>query len=236
MIRLWQDPTVRQLLRAQHIRLEDMAGFFLDSLDRVTTLDYVPTDDDILRARLKTLGVSEHRFKLEAGNLLSHDWRVFDVGGGRNLRASWVPYFDNMNAIIFLAPISCFDQVLAEDPSVNRLEDSMLLWKNVVSNKLLQNTNVILFLNKIDILKDKLASGIQFRRFVISYGDRPNDFDSISRYLTEKFSLLHKGCSPTARKYYCHLTAVTDVKPTQRILANVKDVVVRQNLKAGELM
>jgi guanine nucleotide-binding protein subunit alpha len=26
-----------------------------------------------------------------------------------------------MNAIIFLAPISCFDQALAEDPSVNRL-------------------------------------------------------------------------------------------------------------------
>jgi len=26
-----------------------------------------------------------------------------------------------MNAIIFLAPISCFDQVLQEDPTVNRL-------------------------------------------------------------------------------------------------------------------
>lgn len=35
--------------------------------------------------------------------------------------AAWAPYFDDMNAIIFLAPISCFDQVLQEDPSVNRL-------------------------------------------------------------------------------------------------------------------
>jgi G-protein alpha subunit len=35
--------------------------------------------------------------------------------------AAWVPFFDDMNAIIFLAPISCFDQALAEDPSVNRL-------------------------------------------------------------------------------------------------------------------
>jgi len=35
--------------------------------------------------------------------------------------AAWVPFFDDMNAIIFLAPISCFDQTLAEDDSVNRL-------------------------------------------------------------------------------------------------------------------
>ena len=35
--------------------------------------------------------------------------------------AAWVPFFDDMNAIIFLAPISCFDQVLEEDPTVNRL-------------------------------------------------------------------------------------------------------------------
>ena len=35
--------------------------------------------------------------------------------------AAWVPFFDDMDAIIFLAPISCFDQVLAEDNTVNRL-------------------------------------------------------------------------------------------------------------------
>ena len=74
-----------------------------------------------------------------------------------------------VNAIIFLAPISTFDQVLAEvaslldgpffhsiglkDPHVNRLEDSLLLWKSIVSNKLLCNVNIILFLNKCDLLQ-----------------------------------------------------------------------------------
>ena len=42
--------------------------------------------------------------------------------------AAWVPFFDDMNAIIFLAPISCFDQALAEDPSVNRLVRPILLF------------------------------------------------------------------------------------------------------------
>jgi hypothetical protein len=35
--------------------------------------------------------------------------------------AAWVPFFDSINAIIFLAPISAFDQTLAEDKHANRL-------------------------------------------------------------------------------------------------------------------
>jgi hypothetical protein len=39
----------------------------------------------------------------------------------RAVVAAWAPFMDDVDAIIFLAPISCFDQVLAEDPNVNRL-------------------------------------------------------------------------------------------------------------------
>ncbi|KIL66300.1 hypothetical protein M378DRAFT_415019 [Amanita muscaria Koide BX008] len=236
MTKLWHDPIIQQLLRLMRIRLEDMAGFFLDSIDRVTSLHYIPTDDDILRARLKTIGVSEHRFNLNAGNVVSHDWRVFDVGGARSLRAAWAPYFDNMNAIIFLAPISCFDQVLLEDPNVNRLEDSILLWKSVISSPLLKDSEIILFLNKIDILKAKLAAGIQFGQYVISYGNRPNDVEHASNYLKKKFGALHKQYSLKPREFHCHLTTITDVKSTQRILNHVKDMVIRKNLKDSSLV
>ena len=119
-----------------------------------------------------------------------------------------------MNAIIFLAPISTFDQVLAEvgplppkvarlgsinpkDPHVNRLEDSILLWKSIVSNKLLSDVNIILFLNKCDLLQvcshpeilaattltfcqAKLNAGMRLNQHMVSYGDRPNDYDSVS--------------------------------------------------------
>ncbi|KAF8633628.1 hypothetical protein AX15_001317 [Amanita polypyramis BW_CC] len=236
MKRLWEDPVIRELLQLMKIRLQDLAGFFLDSLERVTSLRYIPSDDDILRARLKTIGVSEHRFKLRAGNMVSHDWRIFDVGGARSLRAAWAPYFDNMDTIIFLAPISCFDQVLVEDSTVNRLEDSILLWKSVVSNSLLKHTEIVLFLNKVDIMKAKLEAGIKFGNFVISYGNRPNDLEHASSYLKKKFAALHKQYSPRARTFYCHLTTVTDVRSTQRILENVKDMVVRQNLVDSNLV
>lgn len=53
----------------------------------------------------------------------------------------------------------------------------MSLWKSIVSNQLLKSTDLILFLNKCDILKAKLESGIRFGTWVISYGDRPNTFE-----------------------------------------------------------
>lgn len=181
---LWRDPEVRNVLSRRRVRMEESAGFYLNDIDRITALRYIPTDDDVLRARLKTIGVVEHSFMVEGGG--SHgkssvEWRIYDVGGARQQRQAWASYFDDVNAIIFLAPISAFDQTLAEDPRVNRLEDSMLLWRSVVSNKLLASTNIILFLNKCDLLKAKLEAGVSLAYHMPSYRDRPNDYESVSK-------------------------------------------------------
>lgn len=126
------------------------------------------------------MGVTEYCFTRETPNVVGFDWRIYDVGGSRTQRAAWAPYFQDVDAIIFLAPISCFDQVLVEDPTVNRLEDTVILWKQVCSNPLLKDCNLILFMNKTDLLARKLQSGVKLSRYIPSYGNRPNDFTSAS--------------------------------------------------------
>ncbi|THV07179.1 G-alpha-domain-containing protein [Dendrothele bispora CBS 962.96] len=235
MMQLWADSGVRSLLHRRKIRLEEYPGFFLNDLERVTSLKYMPTDDDVLKARLKTVGVAEYRFEMEVstGRETGTDWRIVDVGGSRK---TWVPFFDDVDAIIFLAPISAFDQVLTEDRSVNRLEDSVLLWKSVCSNKLLANVDLVLFLNKCDILEAKLKSGIKLSRYVRTYGDRPNDMENVSKYLRGKFSAIHREYSPNPRKFYAFCTSVTDTATTAGIIASVRDMVIRQHLKQSKLM
>jgi hypothetical protein len=49
-----------------------------------------------------------------------------------------------------------------------------------VSNPLLKKTDLVLFLNKCDILRAKLESGIRLADYIVSYGSRPNDFESAS--------------------------------------------------------
>ena len=40
---------------------------FLDDLYRIANRDYEPSDDDVVRARLRTMGVQEYRFVFETG-------------------------------------------------------------------------------------------------------------------------------------------------------------------------
>ncbi|THU96855.1 G-alpha-domain-containing protein [Dendrothele bispora CBS 962.96] len=229
---LWRDPLVKKRLQEKKIRLEESSGFYLDEIYRITAKKYIPTDADVLKARLKTLGVVEHSFIIPSGNNKGARWKIYDVGGARNQRHAWAPYFEDVNAIIFLAPISAFDQVLTEDAQVNRLEDSLLLWKDVVSHKLLAKVNLVLFLNKIDLLQAKLEAGVRLNQHMISYGDRPNDFESIAKYFKSKFWNIHYASTPNKdRELYIHLTSVTDTRRTAIIIADVRDSIIKTNLR-----
>ncbi|KAK7063939.1 guanine nucleotide binding protein, alpha subunit [Favolaschia claudopus] len=234
---MWRDKNVRQRLREKRIRLEESSGFYLDEIPRITAKKYIPTDADVLKARLKTMGVVEHTFSISSGTNRGVQWKIYDVGGARNQRQAWAPYFDDINAIIFLAPISAFDQVLAEDPAVNRVEDSLQLWQAVVSNKLLAKVNIVLFLNKCDLLQAKLDAGVRLNHYMISYSDRSNDYDSVSKYFRNKFAALHHAATPNKdRELYIHLTAVTDTRRTATIISNVRDIIIKSNLKTMKLV
>lgn len=238
MIKLWNDPITHRILANQKLRMEEVAGFFLDQVQRLTTRGYVPSDDDILKARLKTLGVTEHRFKLKRTADFSGDWRIYDVGGHRSQRDAWAPYFDDMNAIIFLAPISCFNQVMAEDGKYNRLQDSFDLWVKLLSNPLLKHTDLILFLNKTDIFRQKIESGIKFGDYVVSYGsERENTVEAVIEYIRKKFlHLMKKYSSNHPRPFYVHLTSVTDTQSTKLILLSLEEMLIRKGLVKGNLV
>jgi guanine nucleotide-binding protein subunit alpha len=86
-----------------------MKSFFGD-IDRIFAPDWLPTDQDILRTRLRTTGINEARF--DTGSLT---YKMFDVGGQRSERKKWIHVFDNVQVVMFLAAISGYDQALVED-------------------------------------------------------------------------------------------------------------------------
>ncbi|KAG6815712.1 hypothetical protein H0H87_012028 [Tephrocybe sp. NHM501043] len=243
---LWTDPTVQEVLKRRRIRMEDSAGFFLNDLERIATRDYEPTDDDVVRSRLRTLGIQEYKIQFEPGpsilgavglsGAFGQEWNIYDVGGARTQRNAWLPFFEGVNAIIFLAPISCFDERLLEDPNVNRLEDSFLLWRAICSSKVLSKSTMILFLNKCDILRKKLKDGAQVNMFLPSYGDRPNDATSVVKYLKEKFKDILRQKSPEPRVSYYYATSVTDTKATATTLKTVRDSILREHLKNADFV
>ena len=131
---------------------------------------------------------------------MGHDWLMFDVGGIRTSvslpclfitrmfadlappqRAAWFPFFEDCNAIIFMAPISCFDENLEENHRVNRVVDSLLLWQAICSSKLLLKVQFILFLNKCDLLVRKLKRGAtKVQDYFPDFGNQINDVKTVA--------------------------------------------------------
>ncbi|KAF8816932.1 G-alpha-domain-containing protein [Phlegmacium glaucopus] len=233
---LWDDDIVKETLVRRKVRLEDGPGYFINDSDRIARRDYQPTDDDVIRARLRTLGIQEYKFIFDHGRAMGQEWRLYDVGGTRSTRGAWYPYFDDVDAIIFLAPISPFDEKLAEDRKVNRLEDSYLLWKSVCSCKLLARTQLILFLNKCDLLQAKLQRGVRIRDSVPSFGDRKNDLQTATKYFQQHFKEISKNHSPVQRPFYVHLTSVIDTRSTAVTLGAVEESILREHLRRADLM
>ncbi|EKM61839.1 uncharacterized protein PHACADRAFT_248710, partial [Phanerochaete carnosa HHB-10118-sp] len=234
--KLWRDERVKRRLLERRIRLEESSGFYLDELDRITAKMYFPTNDDVLKARLKTTGVIECTFMVPNPEFRGVEWKIYDVGGARPQRQAWAPYFEDVDAIIFLAPISAFDQVLAEDPRMNRLEDSLYLWRSVVSNKMLANVSIILFLNKCDLLRKKIERGVKLRDYMITYRDRPNDYDTVFSYLKLKFSVIFWHSRTSDRELYTHGTSMIDTRSTRSIIFNVRDIILRRIIESSDLL
>lgn len=106
---------------------------------------------------------------------------MYDVAGCRTQRAAWIPYFTDVTTILFLAPISAFDEWIHEGRRVNRLQDTYMLWQMLCESRLLTHVQIILFMNKCDLLAKKLKDKrIKVRDYVLDFGSRPNDFKTVT--------------------------------------------------------
>uniref|UniRef100_A0A1A8GB17 Guanine nucleotide binding protein (G protein), q polypeptide n=1 Tax=Nothobranchius korthausae TaxID=1143690 RepID=A0A1A8GB17_9TELE len=112
-------------------------------VERVTTLTK-PYED-----ALKSLW--KYPFDLEKAM-----FRMVDVGGQRSERRKWIHCFEKVTSIMFLVALSEYDQVLAESSNENRMEESMALFKTIITYKWFEKSSIILFLNKMDLLEEKI--------------------------------------------------------------------------------
>ncbi|TFK44480.1 guanine nucleotide binding protein, alpha subunit [Crucibulum laeve] len=233
---LWADNITQEILQDRRIRLEDAPGFFLDDVNRIGTPNYEPSDEDIVRARLRTTGVQEYHFTLDRANATALDWIMYDVAGIRTSRAAWIPYFKDITAIIFMAPLSSFNETLAEDYRINRLEDTFVLWKTVCSSKLLVDVQIILFMNKIDILKRKLEQGIKVKDYIPEFRDKSNDYETVSMWFRRVFKRIYTEHSPPKRVLNAYFTSVVNTTSTAQTLGAVQAAILRNDITDAGLM
>jgi hypothetical protein len=55
---------------------------------------------------------------------------------------------------------------------------------------------------------------------IVSFGDRPNEFEAAVQYFRAHFLQVHRRNNENRRVLYTHLTSVVDTKATQSIIGN----------------
>uniref|UniRef100_A0A8C5MY88 Guanine nucleotide-binding protein G(i) subunit alpha-2 n=1 Tax=Leptobrachium leishanense TaxID=445787 RepID=A0A8C5MY88_9ANUR len=221
--RLWADQGVQACFnRSREYQLNDSAAYYLNDLERIGRSDYVPTQQDVLRTRVKTTGIVETHFTFK-----DLHFKMFDVGGQRSERKKWIHCFEGVTAIIFCVALSAYDLVLAEDEEMNRMHESMKLFDSICNNKWFTETSIILFLNKKDLFEEKITQSPLTICFPEYTG--ANSYDEAASYIQSKFEDLNKRRD--TKEIYTHFTCATDTKNVQFVFDAVTDVIIKNNLK-----
>ncbi|XP_077105125.1 guanine nucleotide-binding protein subunit alpha-14 isoform X1 [Ranitomeya variabilis] len=226
--KLWEDPGIQECYdRRREYQLSDSTKYYLGDIDRIAVTGYIPTQQDVLRVRVPTTGIIEYPFDLE--NII---FRMVDVGGQRSERRKWIHCFENVTSIIFLVALSEYDQVLAECDNENRMEESKALFKTIITYPWFQNSSVILFLNKKDLLEEKILFSHLIDYFPEFTGSK-QDAKSAREFILK----LYQDQNPDKEKViYSHFTCATDTENIRFVFAAVKDTILQLNLREFNLV
>ncbi|XP_026113497.1 guanine nucleotide-binding protein subunit alpha-12-like [Carassius auratus] len=220
---LWNDSGIQEAYgRRSEFQLSESVKYFLDNLDWIGQLNYVPSRQDILLARKATKGIVEHDFVIK-----KIPFKMVDVGGQRSQRQKWFQCFDGITSILFMVSSSEYDQVLMEDRHTNRLVESMNIFETIVNNKLFSNVSIILFLNKMDLLVEKVRQ-VNISKYFSDFRGDPHRLEDVQAYLVQSFNRKRRNRS---KPLFHHFTTAIDTENIRFVFHAVKDTILQENLK-----
>jgi len=216
---------IEAIERAAEYQLNDSTIYFWERAEEICTTEYMPTEQDVLRARVRTTGIVQQKFEIK-----DKKYTMFDVGGQRNERRKWIHCFDNVTAVIFVTAISEYDQVLYEDENTNRMDEALVLFDQICNHPSFKKTSMILFLNKRDLFEMKLKKkDMTCWRDVPELQKAGKDYDMTLTYIKGEF--LGKNKAPEERQVYVHATCATDTNNISFVMESVFDIILKDNLR-----
>jgi len=223
----WRDPGIQNTYDNRALyQLNDSTAYFMQQIDRIAEPDWIPSVMDTLRTRVRTTGIVEHNFTIEESQ-----FKMFDVGGQRNERKKWIHCFENVTAVLFVAAISEFDQVLYEDDVTNRMSEAIHLFRDISKSEWFQQTNIILFLNKVDLFEDKIKT----RDINKSACAELRDYTGDCRNLEETKDFIEGIFTGISQRCVPHFTCATDTNQVRIVLDEVKQIIIENALKMAGL-
>jgi len=222
---LWQEAGIRKAYdNRSTFQLSDSCDYFFDRITELAKADYLPSYTDLLRVRIRTTGIVESEFEIEGTK-----FRMVDVGGQRTERKKWIHCFESVTAILFVAALSEYDQMLFEDETMNRMQEALVLFDEVLNSKWFDRASVVLFLNKRDLFQQKITR-VPLKVCFPNYIGQ-NTYEATIPFLRAQFESRNKS----KKLIYTHITCATDKDNVVKVFNSVKDTIIRLALGSAGL-
>lgn len=223
MIGLWRDTGVQKAVTKGHeFALHDNLDFYFKNIHRMFESEWIPDDQDVLHARLRTTGITETVFELR-----ELTFRMMDVGGQRSERKKWIHCFDGVQCLLFMASLSGYDQCLVEDVNANQMHEALMLFESLVNGEWFKDKPIILFLNKIDLFRAKLPISPLSVHFPDFQG-KDGDEEAAKQFFANRFRSINRN---NEREIYIHFTNATDTNLLKATMEDVQDILIQKNLQ-----
>ncbi|RAQ65382.1 hypothetical protein COH20_012459 [Aspergillus flavus] len=173
--------------------IDDGAEYLLNSLDRITEPNYIPTLEDTMWCYTKSTGITMARYTNGPSEVI-----FCDASGSRGERKKWDRIFDGATKILYFVDAGSYDQCLTEEHNANRLAEELTLFNSVCSTERLNHVEIVLFIHKMDKLERKLKTvpfdSTEIENWGTFSGD-PQSVDDVKDYLYNTFSAIAQKSS-----------------------------------------
>lgn len=108
------------------------------------------------------------------------------------------------------------------------MQEALMLWESIANSHWFKASALILFLNKIDLFKDKIATSPITKFGFSDFQGDTTSWQQTSKYFMDKFVALNRTPS---REVYGHFTNATDTDLLKVTMASVQDMIIQRNLQ-----
>lgn len=139
---------------------------------------------DILKSPIKPTGIQEARLWIGhlAINFIACSARSLKIGAHR---------FDDFISIIYVADLACYDETPFESPNQTRMQAQLFYIESIVTCNWRRRPSIILFLDNVSALKQKLAA-VPLENYFPDYSSG-TDVTKATTYLLGRFKAATRG-------------------------------------------
>jgi len=230
---LWGDAGIQEVWkRCNSFQIQmTQYEYLMEHIDRIAAPDFVPTEDDILRARQKTTGAYTTEFVANRYN-----WQLIDVGGQVPERAKWEKIMeDGVQSMLFFSPLDDFNVVSSEETDQIKMQISFGIFKRIAKSAQKFNCPVTIFFNKVDLFEKKIADNDLFNDFKKFFPDYEGDqeWEVAAEYIKDYFlnGVKELTTGEGAVRVFSHNTCALDSDAMRRVFEDVTEHVFIQKME-----